>query len=59
MRVADVKKLKPGDEVRWNDPDEGRCSRVLGILTIEVRGNVVSIMEKGGAVVECFARELK
>jgi hypothetical protein len=58
MRVTDVKKLHRGDEVYWNDPDEGTCSRTLKILAIEVTGNVVCITEKDGSMVECYAREL-
>lgn len=59
MKISDVRKLHQGDEVYWEDPDEGRCSRVLKIQTINVSGNVVSIMEPDGSVVECYARELR
>lgn len=59
MRISDAKKLHTGDEVYWNDPDDGACSRVLKIQTISVVGNVVSIEEPDGSVVECYARELK
>lgn len=58
MTVADAKKLRPGDQVFWNDPDEGACSRVLTIRAVEVCGNVVCIMEPNGSEVECYAREL-
>ena len=59
MKISDAKKLHTGDQVYWNDPDDGVCSRLLEIQTIIVVGNVVSIMEPDGSVVEAFARELK
>lgn len=58
MKLGDVHQLRPGDQVRWNDPDDGACSRILTIGSIEVRGNVVTITEPNGALVEAFAREL-
>jgi len=58
MRVSDTKKLHPGDQVKWNDPDEGTCSRVLTIQTIEINGNVFTIMEPDGSVIMGYAREL-
>jgi hypothetical protein len=58
MKIHDAKKLRPGDEVFWNDPDDGACSRVYVIQTIEVNGNVVTIMEPNGSTLECYAREL-
>jgi hypothetical protein len=59
MTIAKAKKLQPGDEVFWNDPDDGACSRVYKIQTIEINGNVVTIMEPDGSVLECYARELR
>jgi hypothetical protein len=59
VRITDVKKLHTGDQVYWNDPDAGSCSRVLTIQAIQVDGNVVAITEPDGSVVECFARELQ
>ena len=58
MRVAEAKKLATGDQVFWTDPDDGACSRHYTILAIEVVGNVVTIEEPDGSVLECFAREL-
>ena len=58
MTKAQVKKLHSGDEVYWNDPDNGVCSRVLKIQSIEIKGDIVAIQEPNGAVVECFAKEL-
>ena len=64
MTYNEAKQLHPGDEVYWNDPDDGACSRHLTILTIDVHPDngpdtVVSIMEVDGSVVECFLKELK
>ena len=60
MRIRDIKQLHKGDEVFWNDPDEGACSRTLKIHSIEFfPPNLVRIMEVDGSVVECYARELE
>jgi hypothetical protein len=60
MKIADVKKLQPGDEVFWNDPDDGKCSRHYTISKIEVRQTVqtVIIEDVDGDTLECFASEL-
>jgi hypothetical protein len=59
MRMSELGNLHCGDEVYWEDPDDGKCSRFLVILSIYYCGNVVTITEPDGTVVECFARELK
>jgi len=60
MQIRNVKKLHTGDQVYWNDPDNGACSRFYKIQTIEVdaRSGVVTIQEPDGSVLECYAREL-
>jgi len=63
MTFKEAKQLHSGDEVFWNDPDDGACSRYLRIQSIDVGSDngdltIVSIMEVGGSVVECFAKEL-
>lgn len=68
MTLDQVRQIQPGDQVFWNDPDEGTCSRVLTVQTIEINVDseddgedmdiIVSIMEPGGSVVECYAHEL-
>lgn len=63
MTYKEVKRLRNGDEVYWNDPDEGVCSRYLQIQSVDVGADngdltVVSIMEIDGSVVECFLKEL-
>lgn len=58
MTKKQVKQLHSGDEVYWNDPDNGTCSRVLKIHSIEVHEDVAIIQDVSGAVVECFIKEL-
>lgn len=59
MRFQDAVKLHSGDEVYWNDPDNGACSRILKIRNIEVWEDAVSIEEIDGSVVECYIEELE
>jgi hypothetical protein len=62
MSITDANHLKPGDEVFWNDPDDGDgdCSRKIVIASIKRRvPGVYSIVDKSGDHVECYARELK
>jgi hypothetical protein len=58
MKIQDAKKLAPGDEVYWNDPDEGICSRFYIISKIEIEGNVISITSDDGNYLDCFVWEL-
>lgn len=71
MKLKDVLKLAPGDEVFWNDPDDGVCSRTLTIRMIAVLSAdeedfdseldadaIVLIDAADGSSLECFAHEL-
>jgi hypothetical protein len=58
MTKKEVKELHPGDEVFWNDPDEGTCSKNIIILEISTKGDIVCITGDDGADLECFAHEL-
>ena len=58
MKRSEVQKLQPGDEVYWNDPDEGICSKYITIREIAVTGDVVLIKGQDGSSLECFADEL-
>jgi len=49
-------KYEIGDEVYWNDPDEGICSG-YGEVT-EVNGEIYSIKKHDGGEVEAFKDEL-
>ena len=69
MTVAEVLALHPGDEVYWNDPADGECSKYVTIQEIRVQGAdepdaeigsdaVISIVGKDGCNLECFMHEL-
>jgi len=66
MTLKQVRKLHNGDEVFWNDPDDGLTSRHIIINTIQVLApddkeygdEVVCIQGKDGDELECFAHEL-
>ena len=60
MNVEDIKELHNGDEVFWNDPDNGACSRHITIqkITIEEGRDIVSIYGKDGDYLQCFDHEL-
>jgi hypothetical protein len=51
--------LHGGDEVTWNDPDDGKCSRTGVIGSIEyIAGDRVRITWKDGGEVEALIEEL-
>jgi len=50
-------KYNIGDEVFWNDPDEGICSG-YGKVT-EVNGEIYSIKKDDGGELEAFENELR
>jgi hypothetical protein len=56
-----VYKLDHGDEVKWNDPDDGKCSRYLRIGTIEFTadGEVAKITDIDGGYLEAHVDELE
>ena len=60
--AALVRGLRNGDEVTWNDPDEGACTRTMTIRKIVLRGRgggaMVEITDTDGGYLECLAREL-
>jgi len=58
MTRKEVEQLHNGDEVFWNDPDEGTCSRVYRIRCIEIAGDIVTIEDVDGSTLECFIDEL-
>jgi hypothetical protein len=58
MTEEQVKQLHNGDEVFWNDPDDGLTSRSITIQSIKVQGEVVSIFGQDGDELECYAHEL-
>jgi hypothetical protein len=54
-----TKKLGCGDEIYWEDPDDGICSRFITIQNISLAGEAVCIKGKDGSYLECFPHELK
>ena len=53
------KKLHPGDEVTWNDPDEGKCSHTGVIAEIKYQEEDVAwIMMTDGWGTEVLLKEL-
>jgi hypothetical protein len=64
MTVEEAKTLRPGDEVYWNDPDEGVCSQLIIIQRCDVLAAytgddaILSITGQDGEELECLASEL-
>jgi hypothetical protein len=58
MTIQQAIKLHPNDEVFWNDPDNGLCSRHYLIAEIDIQDGIVRITEKDGSYLECSPREL-
>jgi hypothetical protein len=59
MTLDQVRNLHPGDQVTWNDPDDGLCSKTAVIGSIEVDDDtVISIIWQDGGELECYAHEL-
>lgn len=67
MTISAVRALRPGDQVKWNDPDLGLCSRIITIASIEICNEdenadeddaVIKISGTDGGYVEAFAHEL-
>lgn len=53
------KRLQPGDEFQWSDPDKGTCSRNIVIKTIEyLNEHTIRVMEPDGSVLECYLWEI-
>lgn len=48
--------IRVGDEVYWNDPDEGICSGYYKVS--EVLGDVFRLTNDSGAELEAFRHEL-
>jgi hypothetical protein len=48
--------LRPGDEVHWNDPDEGTCSG-HGIF-VKYLNDEAAVIKKDDVEIEVFVKEL-
>lgn len=58
MTMQEVWSLHTGDEVFWNDPDDGLCSRLYVIQSIRIDDDIITITEPDGSELQCFASEL-
>lgn len=58
MTEREASKLRPGDRIMFNDPDPD-YAHALTIEKITLHGEIVSISEKDGGELECFAHELE
>lgn len=63
MTHEEAAKLQPGDDVFWNDPDNGACSRYYRIQAVRVcpdngENTVAVITDVDGSELECFIKEL-
>lgn len=59
MTINDLKKLHSGDEITWNDPDDGICSRTEAIQSLDFKGDgVVGIHWLDGGYTEALTSEI-
>lgn len=59
MSKKQLEQLATGDEVFWDDPDGGACSKSITIRRIEIAEDIVKIEAQDGSYLECFAHELR
>ncbi len=68
MTIEEAAKLRPGDEVYWNDPALGWCSKLIQIIAIDIQSDggipvgddaVIWIECDDGGELECYACELE
>jgi hypothetical protein len=61
MTLEEICNLQPGDEVYWNDPDDGLCSDyyVISKVWVEDDGSWWRIMDADGRDIEGFPHELE
>jgi len=58
MTKEQIKNLHSGDEITWNDPDDGNCSKTAPLRKIEVKGDMAKIYWLDGGYTEAFLSEL-
>jgi hypothetical protein len=64
MTLVEVQKLKTGDHIFWNDPDDGSCSRSFVVASIGIRAEedgdvLLSLTDPDGDELECLAVEIR
>lgn len=60
MTISQVLELKHGDQVHWQDPDNGLCSGILtiGDISVNVETGAVTITDIMGNDIQCWPEEL-
>lgn len=66
MDIKQIKSIRNGDEVFWNDPDDGLCSRMITVSRVILYDQLdtdgddmaITIVDIDGVSLECFASEL-
>ena len=58
MNLSMARRLKRCDEVYWNDPDGGLCSGFWKIAAIRIEGDMLTIEDLEGGVLQCRVYEL-
>jgi hypothetical protein len=59
LTAAQIDALRPGDTVRWTDPDGGLCSRYVVIKAVErIDADTVRLEDVDGSVLEACVAEL-
>ena len=59
MTRKQARNLHEGDQVKWNDPDNGICSRLFTILSLRWTGpDTLLITDVSGDESEVFISEL-
>jgi len=60
MTIDEAERLKRGDVVIWNDPDDGICTKAITVSRVTVIGDTVCLVDRdSGDCIECFAGELE
>lgn len=59
MTLTEVTEIRPGCKVRWNDPDDGACSRTVDVAKAYLRQDETVLIEcQDGTTLECLPGEL-
>jgi len=58
MTVKEAQALIPGDQVYFIDPDDGTLLAILTLRAIQIDGEMATIMDTNGDVLECLTCEL-
>lgn len=56
--MKNIKNVKAGDKIQWNDPDEGTCSNSIVVKSIEDKGDLIAITGEDEEYIECYLDEI-